>query len=200
MSENQPDVQQVKWYEKRPVVIALLVFFFPAGLYAMWKGGHFSKKTRIIVTVACVVSALAFAAQAATSQPKAWTPTPDWFSMTEDADFEACTYGFGRSSDMIGPGHRLVLSPPMKADGQYYTMQGKIIGVEGKWFTAILAGQGNYVFTFKLHKSMPEPPFRFNALITVCGKFIGLTDGLAFSDSSYMPEFEAVCVKLWGLY
>jgi hypothetical protein len=34
----------------RVVVIVLLIFFFPLGLYCMWKGQHFSKTVRWVIT------------------------------------------------------------------------------------------------------------------------------------------------------
>lgn len=38
------------WYDNKAVVIALLFFFFPVGLYAMWKNKKFSNKTKWIVS------------------------------------------------------------------------------------------------------------------------------------------------------
>jgi len=35
----------------RVVVIGLLVFVFPVGLYCMWKGEHFSTPVRWVITV-----------------------------------------------------------------------------------------------------------------------------------------------------
>lgn len=45
--ENQ---KQLKWYQKPTGVIILLLFFFPVGLYLMWKNELWTKKTRWIVT------------------------------------------------------------------------------------------------------------------------------------------------------
>lgn len=39
-----------KWYRTNAGIIALLIFFFPAGLYLMWKYTSWSKKTKAIVT------------------------------------------------------------------------------------------------------------------------------------------------------
>lgn len=39
------------WYSRRRPVILALVLFFPAGLYAIWKGEHFSKPVRWAVSV-----------------------------------------------------------------------------------------------------------------------------------------------------
>jgi hypothetical protein len=43
-SENTP------WYKKPVSVILLLIFFFPVGLYLMWKHELWNKNTRWIVT------------------------------------------------------------------------------------------------------------------------------------------------------
>jgi hypothetical protein len=45
--ENQTEL---KWYQKPAGVIILLIFFFPVGLYLMWKNELWSKQTRWIVT------------------------------------------------------------------------------------------------------------------------------------------------------
>ena len=39
-----------RWYQKTAGIILLLVLFFPAGLYLMWKYGKWSKKAKWIVT------------------------------------------------------------------------------------------------------------------------------------------------------
>jgi FtsH-binding integral membrane protein len=38
------------WYENKNIVIALLVFFFPVGLYGMWKNKEFSDKSKWIIS------------------------------------------------------------------------------------------------------------------------------------------------------
>ena len=45
--ENQTEL---KWYQKPNGVIILLIFFFPVGLYLMWKNELWTKQTRWIVT------------------------------------------------------------------------------------------------------------------------------------------------------
>ena len=45
--ENQTEL---KWYQKPVGVIILLIFFFPVGLYLMWKNELWTKQTRWIVT------------------------------------------------------------------------------------------------------------------------------------------------------
>ncbi len=44
---NQTDI---KWYQKPTGVIILIIFFFPIGLYLMWKNKLWTKQTRWIVT------------------------------------------------------------------------------------------------------------------------------------------------------
>jgi hypothetical protein len=47
MKEND-----VKWFQKKNGVILLLLFFFPVGLYQMWKhSDYWSKTTKIIITI-----------------------------------------------------------------------------------------------------------------------------------------------------
>lgn len=50
--------ENVKWYNKKWFTIATLIFFFPLGLYLMWKNKHFSKKTRVIISIAYVLMAV----------------------------------------------------------------------------------------------------------------------------------------------
>ena len=45
--ENQTEL---KWYQKPTGIIILLIFFFPVGLYLMWKNDLWTKQTRWIVT------------------------------------------------------------------------------------------------------------------------------------------------------
>ena len=48
--ENQTEL---KWHQKPKLIIILLIFFFPVGLYFMWKNNLWTKKTRWIVTGIC---------------------------------------------------------------------------------------------------------------------------------------------------
>jgi len=36
--------------KEKPMVIVLLIFFYPLGLYCMWKGEHFSLKIRAVIS------------------------------------------------------------------------------------------------------------------------------------------------------
>jgi hypothetical protein len=50
--------QNLQWYQKKGGVIVLLVLFFPAGLYLMWKySNYWPKKTKILITVAVLIFA-----------------------------------------------------------------------------------------------------------------------------------------------
>ena len=40
-----------KWYQKPVTVILFLIFFFPVGLYLMWKYDLWSKTTQVVVSV-----------------------------------------------------------------------------------------------------------------------------------------------------
>lgn len=44
--EEQPKT----WMDKKSIVIAWVVFFFPVGLYAVWKGQIFDQKAKLIIT------------------------------------------------------------------------------------------------------------------------------------------------------
>ena len=54
--ENQTEL---KWYQKPKGVIILLIFFFPVGLYQMWKNELWTKKTRWIATGVVAVMLIA---------------------------------------------------------------------------------------------------------------------------------------------
>ena len=48
----------LKWYQKKGGIIVLLIFFFPVGLYLMWKhSSYWPKRTKILITVAVLVFA-----------------------------------------------------------------------------------------------------------------------------------------------
>ena len=50
--------QNLQWYQKKGGVIVLLLLFFPAGLYLMWKhSNYWPKKTKILITVAVLIFA-----------------------------------------------------------------------------------------------------------------------------------------------
>ena len=51
--------QQTKWYDKTWLVIVLCIFFFPVGLYALWKNASISKGWKIGVTAVLALLVLA---------------------------------------------------------------------------------------------------------------------------------------------
>jgi len=50
MSENTSVSKKSSWYDNKVIVIALLVVFFPVGLYGMWQNKQFTNKTKWIVS------------------------------------------------------------------------------------------------------------------------------------------------------
>jgi hypothetical protein len=38
------------WYDKKAIVVLLLVFFSPVGIYALWKNSEFPRKTKVILS------------------------------------------------------------------------------------------------------------------------------------------------------
>lgn len=47
--------QEKKWYQKTGWIIALLIVFFPVGLYLMWKYTDWKKGLKIAVSIVCAV-------------------------------------------------------------------------------------------------------------------------------------------------
>ncbi|MBZ9691651.1 hypothetical protein [Clostridium sp. M14] len=41
----------MKWYEKTWVIILFLIFFFPVGLYLMWKYSKWNKAVKVVLTI-----------------------------------------------------------------------------------------------------------------------------------------------------
>lgn len=48
--ENEPLVKKKKWYQTSAGIIALLILFFPAGLYLMWRHADWNKTAKWVVT------------------------------------------------------------------------------------------------------------------------------------------------------
>ena len=40
-----------KWYEKNLAIILLLIFFFPVGLFLMWKYSNWNKVIKIVISI-----------------------------------------------------------------------------------------------------------------------------------------------------
>jgi len=49
-----------KWYEKDKGIILLLIFFFPVGLYLVWKKSDWTKRNKVFATV-CVALMVGYA-------------------------------------------------------------------------------------------------------------------------------------------
>jgi|GEM_PF-6684898 len=43
--------QSIKWYQKPVTVVLFLIFFFPIGIYLMWKHDLWNKTSRVLVSV-----------------------------------------------------------------------------------------------------------------------------------------------------
>ena len=52
-----------KWYDKKALVIILLIIFFPVGLYALWKNNKFSMISKGVITVIVAFFVVIFALQ-----------------------------------------------------------------------------------------------------------------------------------------
>jgi hypothetical protein len=72
MNSQQP------WYKRSLPIVALLIFFFPAGLLLMWLFSNWSKRTKYVVSALVVLLLVLGAASdtTKTSQSVATTPTP----------------------------------------------------------------------------------------------------------------------------
>lgn len=81
--ENQ---SEKKWYQKPITVVLFLIFFFPVGLYLMWKHELWSKTARWIISA---VFALAIIANA--GKDKSTTSIPNSNSSTETEINAKCT-------------------------------------------------------------------------------------------------------------
>ena len=47
--------KESKWYDKKALVIILLIIFFPVGLYALWKNNKFSMISKGIITAVIAI-------------------------------------------------------------------------------------------------------------------------------------------------
>lgn len=67
---------QQKWYQKQVTVVLFLIFFFPVGLFLMWKYSLWSQTTRVVVSVFFSLLILGNLSKESTSKP---------FSSTDNA-------------------------------------------------------------------------------------------------------------------
>lgn len=61
-------MEQKKWYQKTGWIIALLILFFPIGLFLMWKYANWNKIIKIIITVLFALSLIGNMASPSTPQ------------------------------------------------------------------------------------------------------------------------------------
>lgn len=57
-----------KWYEKTPAIVLLLIFFFPVGLYLMWKYTNWAKGAKIGVSILAGIVVIVALANPSTPQ------------------------------------------------------------------------------------------------------------------------------------
>lgn len=75
-ARSKPVKQKLPWYEtdSKSIIIALLVLFFPLGLWSMWKHGRWSLKTKGLITGAFVLFLLVSGQPKQTPSPVSSTP------------------------------------------------------------------------------------------------------------------------------
>ncbi len=66
-----------KWYEKTPAIVLLLIFFFPVGLYLMWKYTKWAKGVKIGVSVLAGIAVISVLTNPNTSQTNTTTSNTD---------------------------------------------------------------------------------------------------------------------------
>jgi len=204
-------MEDVKWYEKKNLVIGLLIVFWPVGLYGMFKGSHFEKKTRAIITGIIAVIMIAFAVSdmggktnmnqagsAETGDQSTTTAQPS--SDFTEAGWQQCAASFG--SYDLSTGSRLINNPPLRPDNEYYSMVGHIESVDGKYYLCNMYSRTSKLnpryFSFKLHKKLSEPPFKTDFPVQLTGKFVDLKQYRTMEGERVMPVFEVVCVRIFG--
>lgn len=55
-SDRKKTKKSVKWYQHTAWIIALLIIFWPVGLYLMWKHTNWSKNVKIVISTIAVLS------------------------------------------------------------------------------------------------------------------------------------------------
>jgi len=120
---------------------------------------------------------------------------PMWSHSEEE--YEECARNY--NSFDAAAGARLVSSPPLQADDQYYMNIGELERKEGKYYIAKRAGsQPPHYFAFKLHKKLSTPPFRINIPFFMVGRFVDIEDyRTVMGEKKIMPVFEAVCIRVY---
>lgn len=88
MASDTPDGS--RWFDNEVTVVVLLIFFFPLGLYALWKNSTFTPKTKWIVTGIIVVLALVLGTR---REPRAQWASAD-LPVSTEAEVAAPKPGF----------------------------------------------------------------------------------------------------------
>lgn len=57
---RDPMDQLVAWYERPSYVICLLIFFFPVGLFLMWRNMKWNFTVKIIITIITLILAFLY--------------------------------------------------------------------------------------------------------------------------------------------
>lgn len=79
-NDDQPDPPQKpakKWYQKTPIIILALIFFFPIGLFLMWKYSGWKKAPKIIITVFLAILTIGFIASGSDSEENPTLPNSE---------------------------------------------------------------------------------------------------------------------------
>jgi hypothetical protein len=86
-----------KWYQKTSGIVALLILFFPVGIYLMWKHTNWSKNVKIVVTVLAALMTITVMATSPKT-PKTEKPVKDTVQKQEApkavAKFEGTILGY----------------------------------------------------------------------------------------------------------
>ncbi|HUD44386.1 MAG TPA: hypothetical protein VMR41_02485 [Patescibacteria group bacterium] len=115
--ENQDSSNKNKWYKGNGGIIALLIFFFPVGLFLMWKYAHWNKAVKWVITAIFAIFVFASinssnsttnqtqtssnSSTTSTSQPTA-TPQPKKPLTTEDKLWQAYKNFDNQDTDFSG--------------------------------------------------------------------------------------------------
>lgn len=85
-------MDNLKWYQKNPVIMLLLVLFFPVGLYLMWKYSSWSPKTKWIVTGVLLIFVFIVGISDDVEQPAVDNSNDSTQTQEEQSDIEIPQY------------------------------------------------------------------------------------------------------------
>ena len=116
-----------KWHQNPPTVIALLILFFPLGIYYMWKNNLWSKKTRIIISAILPLGIILSSGDNSGRN----NPTPSLITIEDYKSEIPGKYSVCESED-FGMGKTWIcMMLELKEDGSYIQYEGKYIGSGG---------------------------------------------------------------------